>query len=73
MREQPVEEIKVARLPGTGQPMLARWWSWPNVRAKVVLPPWFGPEITMMRSRSFRWKSLHTGAVFWREEGTGER
>ncbi len=41
-----------AALPGTGQPTLARWWSWPKVRAKVVFPPWLGPVTTKIRSGS---------------------
>jgi hypothetical protein len=52
-----------AALPGTGQPTLARWWSWPKVRAKVVFPPWFGPVTTKIRSGSARRKSLVTWLI----------
>ena len=49
-----------AALPGTGQPMAARWWSWPKVRANVVLPPWLGPVTTKIRSRPSSRKSFVT-------------
>ncbi|MNN35169.1 hypothetical protein D3C81_1490120 [compost metagenome] len=52
-----------AWLPGTGQPMQARWWTWPNRRAKVVLPPWLGPETTSTRSLPDSSKSLHTSSL----------
>ena len=52
-----------AALPGTGQPTAAKWWSWPKVRAKVVLPPWLGPVTTAMRSEPSRRKSLVTTGV----------
>lgn len=61
---KPSKRNSAASVPGTGQPSRPSQCICPNMRAKVVLPPWFGPEITKARSGPDSSKSLVTTGCF---------
>ena len=60
MRKEPVEKEEPSFLAGDGTTYGSQIMQLCEGTGKVVLPPWFGPVTTIMRSPSLKWKSLQT-------------